>query len=83
MQNLNNLEIVLPPVEEQNLLQDKLDYYIENYKQVSKHINTQISKLKQYRESLIYEAVTGKIDLRDYGEQPEALVAERGEPYGN
>ena len=29
-------------------------------------VQEQVSKLKKYRESLIYEAVTGKIDLRDY-----------------
>jgi len=83
MRNLNNLEIVLPPIEDQDEIQEKLDRYTENHKQVVKEIKQQISKLKQYRESLIYEAVTGKIDLQDYGEVSEPLVAERGEKYGN
>lgn len=33
-------------------------------------IESQIQKLKEYRQSLIYEAVTGKIDVRE-------LVAEK------
>jgi len=28
-------------------------------------INEQIEKLKEYRQALIYEAVTGKIDVRN------------------
>src|SRR5699024_4017411 len=83
MQNLNNLEVVLPPVEEQSSIQEKLDSYTESHEQAVKEIKNQISKLKEYRESLIYEAVTGKIDLRNYGEVAELLVAERGEAYGD
>jgi type I restriction enzyme S subunit len=30
------------------------------------NIQLQIQKLKEYRQSLISEAVTGKIDVRDY-----------------
>lgn len=36
-------------------------------------IQKQISKLKEYRESLIYEAVTGKIDVRDYAAELEKV----------
>lgn len=37
------------------------------------NIKEQISKLKEYRESLIYEAVTGKIDVRDYVTETEKV----------
>ncbi|PNQ80776.1 restriction endonuclease subunit S [Paenibacillus sp. F4] len=54
-----------PPMEEQKEL---LSYLIKYDEEISHLINNtalQIQKLKEYRQSLIYEAVTGKIDVRD------------------
>lgn len=57
--------IPVPSIKEQyeisNLLNDK-ESYINN--SIST-INLQIEKLKEYRQSLIYEAVTGKIDVSE------------------
>lgn len=78
-----NLKIPLTNTNEQGKIIKFLNEYYAETDDVLNHLNKQITKLKEYRESLIYEAVTGKIDLRNYGEEPELLVAERGEPYGN
>jgi len=43
-----------------------LDNYTAQITDLVKDIQAQIQKLKEYRQSLISEAVTGKIDARDY-----------------
>ena len=63
---LGNLRIPLPPIEEQ----EKVIKVIENKaKLLNNYISCEreiIEKLKNYRQSLITAAVTGKIDVRDY-----------------
>jgi len=63
---LNNFYIALPPEKEQQ----EIVLYIENKcKQIDKTVNKalkQIELLKEYRNALISEVVTGKIDVRDY-----------------
>lgn len=80
---LVNYQYPLPPFDEQKAISEEIDKYTAEANELIDFMNKQISKLKEYRESLIYEAVTGKVDLRNYGEESELLVAERGEPYGN
>lgn len=71
MDNLNTsilgrLPIILPPTVEQEfiiLALHKMCSAIEN--QVNK-VNLAISSLKEYRSALITNAVTGKIDVRDF-----------------
>lgn len=51
------------PIEEQRAI---ADYLIQNCKQIDELIkknSAEIQKLKEYRQSLIYEAVTGKIEV--------------------
>lgn len=51
------------PIEEQRAI---ADYLIQNCKQIDELIkknSAEIQKLKEYRQSLIYEAVTGKIEI--------------------
>lgn len=62
---LNRLPVLLPPIDEQkeislflNEQTEKIDFIIENEHQ-------KIELLKEYRQSLISEAVTGKIDVRN------------------
>lgn len=56
--------------------QEKIALYLhEVNKNITRIVNIakkQIVKFKEYRQSLIYEAVTGKIDVRDYKKE-EAL----------
>jgi type I restriction enzyme, S subunit len=60
------LECVLPPLEEQNNIVNNIDFQLSSLDMVVKEVIQQIIKLKEYRQSLIYEAVTGKIDVREY-----------------
>ncbi|MBS4221870.1 restriction endonuclease subunit S [Lederbergia citrea] len=58
-----------PPVSEQHLISD---FLYRKCGEIEKLINSnlqQIQKLKEYRQSLIYEAVTGKIDVGDYNQE--------------
>ncbi|UCZ53720.1 restriction endonuclease subunit S [Bacillus shivajii] len=64
-EDFKKILVTLPPIEEQNQIanyldkiSNEIDYLIDNNLKV-------INKLKEYRQSLIYEAVTGKIDVRE------------------
>lgn len=62
-QNLLNLYLPVPKIEEQQAI---LKYINENCDKIDKAIRSNemgIEKLKEYRQSLIYEAVTGKIEI--------------------
>lgn len=52
-------------LEEQKEIATYLDRKVDEIDVSVSIINNQITKLKEYRQSLIYEAVTGKIDVRD------------------
>ena len=61
------IPLVFPPVHEQDKITDFLD---RKTKQINELIATEqrkIELLKEYRQSLISEAVTGKIDVRNEG----------------
>lgn len=70
--NFNQIKNLLFPlpntIEEQNSISNYIDRKSKQITQVIKDVNKQIGKLKEYRQSLIYEAVTGKIDVRAYEE---------------
>lgn len=59
-----NLKIILPPVDEQRAIRDRIVERSQHISDAIDEINQQIHKLKEYRMSLIFEAVTGKIDVR-------------------
>lgn len=56
---------ILPSLEEQREIVDHIDSKLNKIATISFLINKQIEKLKEYRQALIYEAVTGKIDVFD------------------
>ena len=63
------LKLNLPPLKEQKQI---VDYFDQKTEQTNKLIATEqrkIELLKEYRQSVISEAVTGKIDVRSYGEE--------------
>ncbi|MDQ1002695.1 type I restriction enzyme S subunit [Neobacillus niacini] len=62
---IGNLELIFPPIEEQNRIIQFLDRDLNKMDNTISLINDQINKLKEYRQALIYEAVTGKIDVSD------------------
>lgn len=57
--------VTFPPYEEQKQIVEFLNNKIEEILTTITDIKLQINKLKEYRQSLIYEAVTGKIDVRE------------------
>lgn len=88
METIRKFDVIIPPLYEQ----EKNARYIQNKSSdiinLKNEIKSTIAKLKEYRESLIYEAVTGKIDLRDYEAESStyntyAQVAETKEFYNN
>lgn len=69
IQNLNVAEylgnsIFCPPLSEQHEISDYLDQKTAEIDATITKFRTQIEKLKEYRQSLISEVVTGKIDVR-------------------
>lgn len=68
--NLSNeqvlsIKVVLPDMEEQNKLVEYLDLKIDLINKNECNILKQIEKLKEAKQSLISEAVTGKIEILD------------------
>ncbi len=63
---IGNLQIVLPPIEEQKIISDFLQETKSHFNDSIIKLNESISKLYEYRQSIISEAVTGKIDVRDW-----------------
>ena len=63
---IKSLNIIVPPKESQKELLKEIDRRLDSIFMIMKNTLTQITKLKDYRQSLISEAVTGKIDVRDW-----------------
>lgn len=62
---LKSLYMPFPPIKEQKEI---ADYLYKNELEIEKnivHLNQSINLLKEYHQSLIYEAVTGKVDVRE------------------
>jgi len=57
---------ILPPIEEQIEIINRLNEINKNFFEIIDDANIQITKLKEYRQSLTSEAVTGKIDVREW-----------------
>lgn len=63
---IQNLVVPIPPIEEQVDLINYLNKRLEVIKKTNEGVVETISKLKGYRQSIISEAVTGKIDVREW-----------------
>jgi type I restriction enzyme S subunit len=61
---MSNLQLALPPKQEQQQIVDFLDKKTDEITQTIQTIKDEIKLLKEYKEILIYEVVTGKIDVR-------------------
>ncbi|MFA9559667.1 restriction endonuclease subunit S [Evansella sp. AB-rgal1] len=70
-EDFKKILVTLPPIEEQNRIADYLDKISNEIEYLIDNNLTIINKLKEYRQSLIYEAVTGKIDVREMVGQTE------------
>ncbi|MGN7472395.1 restriction endonuclease subunit S [Brevibacillus sp. SAFN-007a] len=72
--DLKWLPIVLPSEIEQTQIVNFLDQKTVEIDELIFYIRTQLNNLKEYRQSLIFEAVTGKIDVRDVAAEVTATA---------
>ncbi|WP_291127535.1 restriction endonuclease subunit S [Flavobacterium sp. UBA7682] len=72
--NLNNIHLCYPPYEEQVEIVNFINDLTSRVDLTLSKISTQIENMQTYRQSLISEAVTGKIDVRDW--QPNTEVTQ-------
>jgi type I restriction enzyme S subunit len=61
---LSNVPVPFPPISEQQAIADYLDQKTSEIDDLISGVRESIVQLKSYRQSLISEAVTGKIDVR-------------------
>lgn len=66
IEKIKHLIITIPPIDEQKVIVLTLNSKVKNFNELINIISVQIEKLKEYRQSIISEAVTGKIDVRDW-----------------
>jgi type I restriction enzyme S subunit len=71
--SIKRFKIITPPLQTQQVIADYLDRKNAGINTLIADIQTQIEKLKEYRQSLISEAVTGKIDVRDFSPSNEEV----------
>lgn len=62
---VGDMKICVPSIDEQKYISDFLEKKLFNIKRSIDNIYNSIDRLKEYRDSLITSAVTGKIDVRD------------------
>lgn len=63
--SLRNIFIPIPPIEEQILIVKYIESHIDRIERTIDRVNKEIDLLKEYLQSLIFEAVTGKIKVYD------------------
>ena len=71
---LSNISITYPSIKEQNQIIEYLNKHILGFENLIENNILSIEKLKEYRQSLISEAVTGKIDVRDWQPKKQAVA---------
>lgn len=64
--DMGNLISLLPPYEEQRSIMEFIDDQRSSTNKLITDIRCALVKLKEYRQSLIYEVVTGRIDVREF-----------------
>lgn len=63
--DIKKFKVLLPPLTEQQSIAKFLDEETLKIEKLIVNVKSQIDKLKEYRQALIYEAVTGKMDVRE------------------
>jgi type I restriction enzyme, S subunit len=62
-ESLLSMKFVEPPLKEQEEIVEYLKEYNSEYDKILDSLSKQIQRLKEYRKALIYETLTGKIDV--------------------
>lgn len=63
---VKDLRIPLPPLPEQQAIADYLDEKVAKIDELIAELEAQLTDLATYRQAVITEAVTGKVDVRDW-----------------
>lgn len=66
LNTLKKLKIISPPIGQQNDIVRQLDIKTANIEMCVSNLMSQIEKLSEYRHAIILEAVTGKVDVRNW-----------------
>ena len=61
---LRDIKVALPPIEEQQAIVDYINSKTAKIDGLIADLSAQIEKLKEYKQRLIADAVTGQIDVR-------------------
>lgn len=64
MAKIRKIRVLIPDIKEQNFIVNYLDKETSKINKIIEKIKENIYLLKEYKSSLIYHAVTGKIDVR-------------------
>ena len=67
----SEFKFAVPGWREQKSIEAFLETTLSEMSSIQNNVRNQIDKLQQAKQSLIYEAVTGKIDLRDWETKQE------------
>ncbi|MEL6639227.1 MAG: restriction endonuclease subunit S [Bacteroidota bacterium] len=65
-EKLSNVLVLSPPVKEQHQIVQHIETHTTRIDREIAATEKEIALLEEYRQALIAEAVTGKIDVRDY-----------------
>ena len=84
--DMKKAEIPVPPIEEQIKISEFIQSELKTINKTISTIEKEITLVEEYKTALIAEAVTGKIDVRDFKvpqeeETPLAMVAEEANHY--
>ncbi len=61
---MRNIMIPIPPIEEQKAIVEYINSKTAKIDRLIADLSAQIEKLKEYKQRLIADAVTGQIDVR-------------------
>ena len=71
-EHFRQVRVVLPPLEEQRLIAQKVGKILKMIGEVVEPIEASIDRLREFRSALITAAVTGQIDVSTWGKQGTA-----------
>jgi type I restriction enzyme S subunit len=66
LEKLGNFLSLFPPFNEQQEIAAYLDEKTSKIDKLISELNTQLAELADYKQAVISEAVTGKVDVRNY-----------------
>lgn len=73
---VKNFRIALPPLDEQDRILDTLQTATAEQDAAIERIRSEIALIREYRDRLIADAVTGQVDLRDWKPGPDDVVSD-------